>query len=78
MYQDLLLDCDITNYRLKELAVVVSTGISKEFIGVELENYQLKYLSEKDVKKCYQMYQDFLLKYHRNNIEICEENPAQV
>ena len=38
-------------YYREELAILVSTGKSKEVIGVELTHDQLERLSEKNVKK---------------------------
>ena len=44
----------------EQLAVLVSTGKSKEAIGVQLTHEQLKRLSEKDVEKYYKRYETYV------------------
>ena len=44
----------------EQLAVLVSTGKSKEAIGVQLTHEQLKRLTDKDVEKYYKRYETFV------------------
>ena len=44
----------------EKLAVLVSTGKSKEAIGVQLTHYQVKRLSDKDVQKYFKRYEAYI------------------
>ena len=44
----------------EQLAVLVSTGKSKEAIGVQLTHEQLKHLTDKEVEKYYKRYETFV------------------
>ena len=44
----------------EQLAVLVSTGKSKEAIGVQLTHEQLKRLTDKEVEKYYKRYETFV------------------
>ena len=44
----------------EQLAVLVSTGKSKEAIGVQLTHDQLKRLTDKEVEKYYKRYETFV------------------
>ena len=54
-----LVSSNDTPSQREKLAVLVSTGKSKEAIGVQLTHDQVKRLSEKDVEKYYKRYEAY-------------------
>ena len=54
-----LVSSNHTPAKREMLAVLVSTGKSKEVIGVQLTHDQVKRLSDKDVEKCFKRYEAY-------------------